>query len=118
MQALREHCSLSGHDPSKAPKPSKQKQSLAAVQPAVPLELTVQPVPDQVEMERCSRFPATQHVQHLISHSACLVVDTLNVQVHSPPYRLVNQFMSNYSGSFYFHILHLPVCCASRRSTF
>ncbi|KAL3145939.1 hypothetical protein ABBQ38_015299 [Trebouxia sp. C0009 RCD-2024] len=51
-KALREHCSLSGHDPSKAPKPSKQKQSLAAVQPAVPLELTVQPVPDQVEMER------------------------------------------------------------------
>ena len=58
MQALREHCSLSGHDPSKAPKPSKQKQSLAAVQPAVPLELTVQPIPDEVEMERFSCLPA------------------------------------------------------------
>ena len=52
IQALREHCSLSGHDPSKAAKPSKQKQGLAPVQPAVPLELTVDPIPDQVEMER------------------------------------------------------------------
>ncbi|KAL3155854.1 hypothetical protein ABBQ32_012863 [Trebouxia sp. C0010 RCD-2024] len=51
-KALREHCSLSGHDPSKAPKPSKQKQNLAAIQPAAPLELIVQPVPDEVEMER------------------------------------------------------------------
>ena len=56
IQALREHCSLSGHDPSKVSKPSKQKQGLAPVQPAVPLELTVQPVPDQVEMERYCDF--------------------------------------------------------------
>ena len=53
IQALREHCSLSGHDPSRLAKPSKQKQGLAPVQPAVPLELTVNPIPDQVEMERC-----------------------------------------------------------------
>ena len=53
IQALREHCSLSGHDPSRPAKPSKQKQGLAPVQPAVPLELTVDPIPDQVEMERC-----------------------------------------------------------------
>lgn len=52
VQALREHCSLSGHDPSKVPKSSKQKHSLAPVQSAVPLELSVQPVPDQVEMDR------------------------------------------------------------------
>lgn len=57
MQALREHCSLSGHDPSKASKPSKQKQGVAPVQPAVPLELTVDPIPDQVEMDRCCAFP-------------------------------------------------------------
>lgn len=52
IQALREHCSLSGHDPSKAAKSSKQKQGLAPVQPAVPLELAVVPISDQVEMER------------------------------------------------------------------
>lgn len=63
-QALREHCSLSGHDPTKSPKPSKQKQSLAPVQPAVPLELTVQPIPDQVEIERCSDLD--QHVLPLM----------------------------------------------------
>ncbi|KAL0046805.1 hypothetical protein WJX82_010406 [Trebouxia sp. C0006] len=51
-KALREHCSLSGHDPTRAPKSSKQKLSSASVQPAVPLELSVVPVPDQVEMER------------------------------------------------------------------
>lgn len=56
MQALREHCSLTGHDPGKASKPSKQKQGVAPVQPAVPLELTVDPIPDQVEMDRCCAF--------------------------------------------------------------
>ncbi|KAA6418167.1 MAG: PHD zinc finger-containing [Trebouxia sp. A1-2] len=51
-KALREHCSLSGHDPTRASKSSKQKLSLVSVQPAVPLELSVEPIPDQVEMER------------------------------------------------------------------
>ena len=60
LQALKEHCSLTGHahresgqEVTRAPKGGKQK-SLAAVQPAVPLELTVQPIADSVEMERCS----------------------------------------------------------------
>ena len=76
MQALREHCSLSEHDPGKNPRSPKQKQNLAPVQPAmpltltdqlykadeekqkethakpaVPLILTVQPEPDQVEID-------------------------------------------------------------------
>ncbi|DBA80727.1 hypothetical protein WJX77_005653 [Trebouxia sp. C0004] len=51
-KALREHCSLSGHDPTRGPKSSKQKLSSASVQPAVPLELSVEPQPDQVELER------------------------------------------------------------------
>lgn len=58
VQALREHCSLSGHDPSKASKPPKQKQGVAPVQPAVPLQLTVDPIPDQVEMDRYCGFHA------------------------------------------------------------
>ena len=72
MQALREHCSLSGHDPGKNPRSpkqnntttNKQQQSPAPVQPAVPLTLTVQPEPDQVEMDRygaCILFVLLHH---------------------------------------------------------
>lgn len=52
LQALRQHCTASGHDPTRTPKAAKHRGHLASPKPAVALALAVQPNPEEIEMDR------------------------------------------------------------------
>ena len=57
-QALRQHCSASGHDHSRVPKPAKHKSSPGPPKGAVPLTLSVEPSHDHIEMDRLAALLA------------------------------------------------------------
>ena len=71
MQALRQHCNASGHDPSRNPKPAKLKGSPSATA-SVPLVLSVTPEADHVEMDRSGLTLMHADLQCLCCAVLCL----------------------------------------------